>query len=102
MKLKRDIIKIIRLADDSDDGYVDNTHSETFKMVWEITFDHWLDLEHHCLMSMKRILQLLVSVEGLNIPVLSVEDLIKNKESTGREKDALDAKMLKKRLIPNL
>lgn len=45
--------------------------------------------------------KLLVSVEGLNIPVLSVEDLIKNKESTGREKDALDAKMLKKRLIPN-
>jgi len=45
--------------------------------------------------------KLLVSVEGLSIPVLSVEDLIKNKESTGREKDALDAKMLKKRLIPN-
>jgi len=45
--------------------------------------------------------KLLVLVEGLNIPVLSVEDLIKNKESTGREKDALDAKMLKKRFIPN-
>jgi len=41
VKLKRDIIKIVRLADDSDDGYVDNTHSETFKMVWEITCDVW-------------------------------------------------------------
>ena len=41
MKLKRDIIKIIRLTDDSDDGYVDNTHSETFKMVWEITSTVW-------------------------------------------------------------
>lgn len=41
MKLKRDIIKIIRLADDSDDGYVDNTHSETLKIVWEITSDVW-------------------------------------------------------------
>ncbi len=43
--------------------------------------------------------KLIVSVEGLNIPVLSVEDFIKNKESTGREKDVLDAKMLKKRLF---
>ena len=42
-----------------------------------------------------------ISVEGMSIPVLSLEDLIKNKENTGREKDALDAKMLKKRLIPN-
>ena len=45
--------------------------------------------------------KLLVSVEALNVPVLSREDLIKNKESTGREKDALDAKMLKRRLLPN-
>ncbi len=44
--------------------------------------------------------KLLVLVEALNIPVLSLEDLIKNKESTGREKDALDAKMLKKRGQP--
>jgi hypothetical protein len=40
-----------------------------------------------------------ISVEGMSIPVLSLEDLIKNKESTGREKDSLDAKMLKKRMI---
>ena len=41
-----------------------------------------------------------ISVEAMSIPVLSLEDLIKNKESTGREKDSLDAKMLKKRMIP--
>jgi hypothetical protein len=41
--------------------------------------------------------RLVILVEALEIPVLSLEDLIKNKESTGREKDALDAKMLRKR-----
>lgn len=40
----------------------------------------------------------IVSVEELSIPVLSLEDLIKNKESTGREKDVLDAKMLRKKI----
>lgn len=35
-------------------------------------------------------------VEELEIPVLSLQDLITNKECTGREKDALDVKMLKK------
>jgi predicted nucleotidyltransferase len=37
-----------------------------------------------------------IDVDGLPIPVLAVEDLITNKESTGREKDALDAKILRK------
>ena len=46
--------------------------------------------------------RLVVVLEALAIPVLSLEDLIKNKESTGREKDALDAKLLRKRSsIPN-
>ena len=38
----------------------------------------------------------MVAVDGLPTPVLSVNDLIINKESTGREKDVLDAKMLRK------
>lgn len=38
-----------------------------------------------------------VELEGLRIPVLSLEKLIINKEATGREKDALDAKNLKKK-----
>jgi hypothetical protein len=38
-----------------------------------------------------------VEIEGLNLPVLSLNDLIKNKLATGREKDKLDAQMLKKR-----
>jgi len=37
-------------------------------------------------------------VDGLNIPVISKLKMIKNKESTGREKDALDVKILKKHL----
>ena len=34
-------------------------------------------------------------VEGIKIPFLSKKNLIKNKESTGREKDKLDAKYLR-------
>ncbi len=37
-------------------------------------------------------------VDGLNIPVISIHKLIKNKEATGRDKDALDVKILKKHL----
>ena len=36
-----------------------------------------------------------IEVEGIKIPFISKEDLIKNKESTGREKDKLDAKYLR-------
>lgn len=35
-----------------------------------------------------------IEVEGIKIPVLSKEDLIRNKESTGRERDRLDARCL--------
>jgi len=37
----------------------------------------------------------------LKIPVLSIDKLIKNKISTGREKDLLDVKLLKKRRKSN-
>ena len=36
-----------------------------------------------------------VEIEDIKIPFLSKEDLIKNKESTGREKDKLDVKYLR-------
>ncbi|HQP69701.1 MAG TPA: nucleotidyltransferase [Clostridiales bacterium] len=39
----------------------------------------------------------IVNIEGINIPIISCEDLILNKESTGREKDLLDVKMLKQK-----
>jgi len=42
-----------------------------------------------------------VEVEGLMLPVISLEKLIKNKMATGREKDELDIKTLKKRKIQN-
>lgn len=38
----------------------------------------------------------LIDIEGLQIPFLSKENLIKNKQSTGREKDKLDVDYLKK------
>ncbi len=41
MKLKRDIIRVIRLGDSNDDGYVKGQPSELFLMVWEITCDVW-------------------------------------------------------------
>lgn len=39
-----------------------------------------------------------IKVDGLFIPFLSQSNLIKNKESTGREKDKLDVKYLKKKM----
>lgn len=36
-----------------------------------------------------------IELEGLSLPFLSKEDLIKNKQSTGREKDKLDIKYLR-------
>ena len=41
--------------------------------------------------------KIIVEVEGLLLPVLSLENLIKNKLATGREKDKLDAKYLMKK-----
>ncbi len=38
-------------------------------------------------------------VEGLSIPILSLDKLIKNKMSTGREKDELDVRLLKRKKI---
>ena len=40
-----------------------------------------------------------VEVEELMLPVISLDKLIKNKMATGREKDELDIKTLKKRKI---
>lgn len=37
-------------------------------------------------------------IDGLNIPVISAEKLIKNKEASARDKDLLDIKILKKHL----
>ena len=43
--------------------------------------------------------KIIVEVEGLKIPVISLDKLIKNKMSTGREKDELDIKTLRKKKI---
>jgi len=40
----------------------------------------------------------IVKIEKMRIPFLSKKDLIKNKEATGRDKDKLDVKYLKKQL----
>ncbi|MBU1122303.1 MAG: hypothetical protein KKF54_06390 [Candidatus Omnitrophica bacterium] len=37
-----------------------------------------------------------IKIEGLTIPFLSKENIIKNKKATGREKDKLDVKYLRK------
>lgn len=44
--------------------------------------------------------KIIVEVEDLKIPVISLNKLIKNKMSTGREKDALDIKLLRKKKSP--
>ncbi len=40
--------------------------------------------------------KIIVEVEGLELPIISLDKLIKNKMSTGREKDELDIKLLRK------
>jgi predicted nucleotidyltransferase len=39
--------------------------------------------------------KIVIEVEGLKLPIISLDNLIKNKMSTGREKDELDIKTLK-------
>ena len=41
--------------------------------------------------------KVIVKVEDLKLPILSFDKLIKNKLSTGRERDELDVKLLQKR-----
>ena len=41
--------------------------------------------------------KIIVEIEGLKIPVISLEKLIRNKMATGREKDELDIKTLTKK-----
>ena len=36
-----------------------------------------------------------VEIDGIKFPIISKEDLIHNKESTGREKDKLDSKFMR-------
>ncbi|MCH8010831.1 MAG: hypothetical protein IIA61_02615 [Candidatus Marinimicrobia bacterium] len=39
--------------------------------------------------------KIIVEIDGLKVPIISKEKMIKNKESTGRNRDILDTKMLK-------
>jgi hypothetical protein len=41
--------------------------------------------------------KIIVEIEGLKIPVISLDKFIKNKLATGREKDELDIKILRKK-----
>ena len=41
--------------------------------------------------------KIIIDIEGLKIPVISLENLIKNKLATGREKDKIDVKALRKK-----
>jgi hypothetical protein len=41
VRLKRDSIRVFRLGDNNDDGFVRGEPSELFEMVWEITCDVW-------------------------------------------------------------
>ncbi|MBN2182732.1 MAG: nucleotidyltransferase [Sedimentisphaerales bacterium] len=36
-----------------------------------------------------------IEIDGIKLPIISKEDLIRNKESTGREKDKLDSKFMR-------
>jgi len=38
----------------------------------------------------------IIEIEGLSVPILSFDDLVRNKRATGRDKDRLDADILEK------
>ena len=42
--------------------------------------------------------KIIVDIENLKIPVLSIEMMIRNKTAAGRKKDLLDAELLQKRM----
>lgn len=42
--------------------------------------------------------RMITEVDGIKIPVISIDKLIKNKEASGRDKDIFDVKILKKHL----
>ena len=63
-----------------DDCYVDASPRERVSFIWELTAELWsLKDKQHAEQRLQR----------------NVTNLIKNKESTGREKDQLDAKYLR-------
>jgi hypothetical protein len=41
--------------------------------------------------------QTLGRIEGINIPIISIEDLLKNKAASGRTKDLADIEALRKK-----
>lgn len=46
--------------------------------------------------------KILVTIDGLDLPVLSLEMLIRSKEAVGRDQDLIDVKILKERLKGNV
>ena len=81
MKLNRNIVKLsTKVHSKNDDGFVKGDMPTLFEMVWDITCDLW------------------AFTGGNNAEQRLQRDVVNiiRPESTGREKDALDVKMLKK------
>ena len=70
----------LKKMNEQDDCYVDASPQERIAFMWELTAELWSLKDKD---SVERRLQ------------RHVTNLIKNKESTGREKDQLDAKYLR-------
>ena len=79
MKVMRNRIALKRMTK-HDDCYVDASSQERVSFIWELTAELWsLKDKQHVERRLQR----------------NVTNLIKNKESTGREEDQLDAKYLR-------
>lgn len=81
-KVDRTFAVLKRVNDEADDGYVDGDPATRIALVWKITCDTWAFVRQD---NAQRRLQ------------RDVTKLVKNKEATGREKDLLDAKILRRR-----
>jgi len=86
MKLLRDQAKLSKMTD-ADCGYVEASPAERVDFVWELTKELWSSRDRQ---SAERRLQRNVA----NLVRQHKDNLIKNKLSTGRDKDKLDVDYL--------
>lgn len=113
MKVNRKIVSISNETTDQSE-FVEADSATLFEMVWEITRDDFKSegiifqigiaprrIDITTVIDGVRFIDAypkrkIIKIGDIEVPVISQEDLIINKEATGRDKDLLDVKMLRK------
>jgi len=112
--LNRNHVRIYRsLAEADDGGYMPGTPEERLSQVWDLTQEAWSFFQGaHAEPRLQRDVAVLITnisgiefepayanrknilLEGLEIPVISVTDLIANNRASGRTQDLADVENL--------